>query len=38
MVEILKFDLREALLSIDAELHNAYMLKEMFLDLINHSD
>ena len=38
VVEILKFDLREALLSIDAELHNAYMLKEMFLDLINHSN
>lgn len=38
MVEILKFDLRETLLSIDVELHNAYILKEMFLDLINHSD
>ena len=38
LVEILKFDLKQELLKIKDEFHDAYILKEMFLDLINHSD
>lgn len=38
MVDILKYDLREQLLSINEELHQGYVLKELFLDLINYSD
>ena len=38
LVEILKFDLKQELLKINDEFHDAYILKEMFLDLINHSD
>lgn len=37
-VEILKFDLREELLKINKELHDAYLLKELFLDLIHYSN
>ena len=38
LVEILKFDLKQELLKIKDEFHDAYILKEIFLDLINHSD
>lgn len=38
MVDILKYDLREQLLSINEELNQGYVLKELFLDLINYSD
>ena len=38
MVDILKFDLREQLLRIHPELNQAYTLKELFLDIINHTD
>lgn len=38
MVDILKYDLREELLNINEELHQGYILKELFLDLINYSD
>ena len=38
MVDILKFDLREQLLKIHPELNQAYTLKELFLDIINHTD
>ena len=38
MVDILKYDLREKLLSINHELHQAYVLKELFLDLLSYSD
>lgn len=38
MVDILKYDLREELLKINEELHQGYVLKELFLDLINYSD
>ena len=37
MVNILKHDLREELLNISSELHYAYILKELFLDVINSS-
>ncbi len=37
-VDILKYDLREELLKINEELHHAYVLKELFLDLLNYSD
>lgn len=38
MVDILKYDLREELLGINHELHQAYVLKELFLDLLGYSD
>ena len=38
MVDILKYDLREELLKISKDLYNGYVLKELFLDLINYSD
>ena len=38
MVDILKYDLREELLKISKDLYNGYLLKELFLDLINYSD
>ena len=38
MVDILKYDLREELLKINKDLYNGYVLKELFLDLINYSD
>lgn len=38
MVDILKYDLREQLLNINEELHQAYILKELFLDLLGYSD
>lgn len=37
-VEILKIDLKRELLNINSDLHDAYILKEMFLDLVNYSD
>lgn len=37
-VDVLKYDLREELLSINTELHYAYILKELFLDLIHYSN
>lgn len=37
-VEILKYDLREKLLEINKELHQGYILKELFLDLLEYSD
>ena len=37
MVNILKHDLREELLNISSELHYAYILKELFLDVIHSS-
>lgn len=36
-VEILKHDLRDELLNIDEELKNAYLLKELFLDVVQTS-
>ena len=38
MINILKYDLREELLNINEELHQGYVLKELFLDLLNYSD
>ena len=38
MVDILKYNLREELLRINHELHQAYVLKELFLDLLSYSD
>ncbi len=38
MVDILKYDLREDLLNINRELYQGYVLKELFLDLLNYSD
>lgn len=38
MVDILKYNLREQILSINEELHQAYVLKELFLDLLGYSD
>jgi len=38
IVEILKYDLREELLGINEELHQGYVLKELFLDLLYYSD
>lgn len=38
MVDILKYDLREKILGINKELHDAYLLKELFLDLLNYSN
>lgn len=35
MVDILKYDLREQLLGINEELKNAYLLKELFLDVVH---
>jgi transposase len=37
-VDILKYDLREELLKINKELENAYLLKELFLDLVHYSN
>ena len=37
MIDILKYDLRETLLSIDEELRIAYQLKELFLDITHHA-
>ena len=37
MVDILKYDLREEILNISNELHDAYILKELFLDTIRFS-
>ena len=36
MIEMLKHDLREELLSISGELHQAYILKELFFDAVKH--
>ena len=36
MVEMLKHDLREELLSISGELQQAYILKELFFDVVKH--
>ena len=38
MLDILKYDLREQILNINEELHQAYVLKELFLDLLSYSD
>ena len=38
MIDILKYDLREELLNINEELHQGYVLKELFLDLLNYSN
>lgn len=38
MIDILKYDLRKELLNINEELHQGYVLKELFLDLLNYSD
>ena len=38
IVKILKYDLREELLNINEELNQGYILKELFLDLLNYSD
>lgn len=38
MVEILNYDIREQLLSINDELKRGYQLKELFLDIIKHSN
>lgn len=35
MVDILKYDLREQLLGINEELKDAYLLKELFLDVVH---
>ena len=35
MVDILKYDLREQILEINEELTNAYLLKELFLDVVH---
>ena len=37
MVDILKHDLREEILSINEDIHNAYLLKELFLDVVHNS-
>ena len=37
-IEILKIDLKWELLNINSNLNDAYILKEMFLDLVNYSD
>ena len=37
MVDILKHDLREEILSINEDIHNAYLLKELFLDVVHSS-
>ena len=38
IVDILRYDLRAQILSINEELHQAYVLKELFLDLLSYSD
>lgn len=38
MINILKYDLREDLLNINGELHQGYVLKELFLDLYEHAE
>lgn len=38
MIDVLKYDLREELLNIHQELHQGYILKELFLDLLHYSD
>ena len=35
MVDILKYDLREQILEINEELKSAYLLKELFLDVVH---
>ena len=35
MVDILKYDLREQILEINQELKSAYLLKELFLDVVH---
>ena len=37
LVDVLKYDLREALLNISDELKTAYQLKELFLDITKHT-
>lgn len=37
-MEILKIEIKWELLNISNELHDTYILKEMFLDLVNYSD
>ena len=37
MVDILRYDLRKEILSINGELEIGYQLKELFLDIINHA-
>ena len=37
MVDILIHDLREEILSINEDIHNAYLLKELFLDVVHSS-
>lgn len=36
MVDVLKYDLREELLSINRELKQGYILKELFFDTVKH--
>ena len=38
MIDVLKYDLRNELLKINEELYQAYVLKELFLDLLGYSD
>lgn len=38
MVDIIKHDLRKQLLNISQELKQAYILKKLFLDLLNYSN
>lgn len=38
MVDVLKYDLREELLNVNKELKQAYILKELFLDLLHYSN
>lgn len=38
MVDVLKYDVREELLHINKELYYAYILKELFLDLLHYSN
>lgn len=37
IIEILNYDLREQLLSIDEDLKRSYELKELFLDIVHHA-
>lgn len=38
MIDILNYDIREELLNISEELRKGYQLKELFLDIISHSN
>lgn len=38
MIEILNYNIREQLLKINGELELGYQLKELFLDIVNHTD